>query len=144
MLSVNCAAFKDSRSSFGLQQMLCPQGNCLTPGQQSGLRQDKSGARSAGKMLFVCLTLERWIYSQPWGLFSSCWLFSHITKDSHGPVTPQSSLKIRAGAVTAEGTVVLDSFSCSSWQLSLAEHTKEMPNIPWSFPTLYFPWYDPF
>lgn len=108
-------------SSQRFQELPWSVADALSPGKLSepwsDLRQGKSGARSAGNALLACLTLEKWIDSQPWGLCSFCWLCSHITKDSHGRVTPQTSLKTRAEAVTAEETV-LDSFSGSSWHLS--------------------------
>lgn len=44
---------------FGIEHTVCPQGNCLTLGQQSDLRQDKSDARSVANILCVCLTLAR-------------------------------------------------------------------------------------
>lgn len=57
-------------------------------------------------------------------------LCSHIMQDSYGHETAQASLKIKADTVTAKQTLVLDSFSCSFWQFSYAEYTKEMLNIP--------------
>lgn len=56
-------------------------------------------------------------------------LCSHITQDCYGCGTAQASLKIRAETVTAK-EIVLDSFSCSFQQLSYAEYTKEMLNVP--------------
>lgn len=53
MLNMNYAELSEISSAspiFAMQRMLCPQGNCLTLGQQCDLKQDESDARSVGSI----------------------------------------------------------------------------------------------
>lgn len=59
MLNMNYAELSEISSAspiFAMQHMLCPQGNCLTPGQQCDLKQDKPDARNVGSIYISYVT----------------------------------------------------------------------------------------
>lgn len=59
MLNMNYAELSEISSAspiFAMQHMLCPQGNCLTPGQQCDLKQDKPDVRNVGSIYISYVT----------------------------------------------------------------------------------------